>query len=418
MNAVAVSPRRIMPLIVLEASTLLSGVANGITMIAFPWLVLEITGSPAAAGAMGAITALPLAVSFLFSGVIVDLVGRRRVAIVSDLLSMTSAALVPIFSLAFGLSFGVLAALAILGATFDPAGISARETMLPEIAHATGWSRSRVNGVHEMVWGVAFLIGPGVGGLSLGLLGAAPTYWLSAAMFLASAAVMLSLRVAGVGKPVAHHLPAGVWKGTWEGIRYVWQDRPLRAMALLSMVVVGVWLPVEGVILPVHFNGLDQPQQLGFTIMSMAIGGVLGALVYSAWGERLSQRAIFGGAIALAGVAVVGMAVFPPQLVMLLAAFASGFFYGPVGPVMNLAMQNRSPYRLRGRVVSLLTSAAYVAGPIGYVLVGPSVAAIGVQQVFLGIAVAVIVVGIVALLVPSLAQMTEPVAESQDQPVT
>ena len=65
--------RRLTPLLVLETSTLFSGVANGVTMVAFPWLVLDLTGSAAAAGAIGAITALPLAVSFLFAGAVVDL---------------------------------------------------------------------------------------------------------------------------------------------------------------------------------------------------------------------------------------------------------------------------------------------------------------------------------------------------------
>ncbi len=90
--------RHWLPFLALESATVFSGTANGISMIAFPWLVLELTGSASAAGVLGAITALPLLVSFLFAGVFVDIVGRRRVAVVSDLLSMTSVALVPILA--------------------------------------------------------------------------------------------------------------------------------------------------------------------------------------------------------------------------------------------------------------------------------------------------------------------------------
>lgn len=406
--------RRLTPLLVLETSTLFSGVANGVTMVAFPWLVLELTGSAAAAGAIGAITALPLALSFLFAGAVVDTIGRRRVAVFSDLLSMISVALVPICDATIGLSFGLLAGLAVLGAVFDPAGVSARETVLPEVAAATGLTRERVNGLHEAVWGAAFLVGPGVGGLALGLLGAAPTYWISAGMFALSSLVMMVLRVPGAGRPAAHERPSGILKGTWEGARYIWMDRPLRGMAVISMVVVGVWLPVEGVVLPVHFEALNEPTSLGFSVMAMGLGGVVGALVYSAVGHRWPSRATFGWSILLAGLGVFGMSVFPPLPLFLVFGFASGLAYGPVGPVVNLVMQNRTPFQLRGRVVSMLTSAAYVAGPIGFVMIGPGVQALGVVPVFIAVAVVVTVMGVVALLLPGLRGMNHSRADALD----
>ena len=37
--------RRFVPYLALETATVLSGTAGGITMVAFPWLVLKVTGS-------------------------------------------------------------------------------------------------------------------------------------------------------------------------------------------------------------------------------------------------------------------------------------------------------------------------------------------------------------------------------------
>ena len=126
----------------LETATALGGIANGIATVVFPWLVLERTGSPSAAAAVGALTLLPLLVTSFVSGTIVDLVGRRAVSVASDLLSLVSVAAVPLLDAAIGLGVGWLAALAVLGATFDPAGITAREAMLPDAAGASGsrWS--------------------------------------------------------------------------------------------------------------------------------------------------------------------------------------------------------------------------------------------------------------------------------------
>lgn len=384
-----------------------SGTANGVSMIVFPWLVLERTGSASAAGALGAITALPLLASFLFAGVIVDLVGRRRVAVASDLLSMTSVALVPILSTQVDLGFAALAGLAMLGAVFDPAGISAREAMLPEAARTAGLRLERANGIHEAIWGAAYLIGPGIGGLAIGFLGATTTFWVSAAMFATGALIMGLVRVPGSGRPPEHARAAGVWDSTVEGVRFVWNDSVLRAVALVSMVIVGFWLPIEGVVLPVYFEGRGEPGRLGVTVMALALGGIVGALIYGAVGHRVGRRLAFCTAMTGTGLGVVGMALLPPYAVLLGFAVASGLLYGPVGPLVNLMIQHRSPDAMRGRVVGLLTSAAYVAGPIGYLITGPLVEHVGLQPAFLIMAVGVTAVGVWSWFLPSLRAMDD-----------
>lgn len=401
--------RNWLPLGALESATVFSGTANGISMIAFPWLVLEATGSASAAGALGAITAAPLLVSFLFAGVFVDIVGRRRVAVVSDLLSMASVALVPILSVGFELTFWPLAALAVLGAVFDPAGISAREAMLPEAARAAGLRLERANGIHEAVWGGAYLVGPGIGGLGIGFFGAATTFWISAGMFAVGALVMALVRVPGSGRPLRHESPAGVWVATVEGVRFVWNDRVLRAVALVSMVIVGFWLPIEGVVLPVYFEGSGQPQRLGVTVMALAGGGIVGALLYGGIGHRFSRRVAFAASMTGSGVAVLGMATLPTYVFLLLFALLAGLFYGPVGPLVNLMIQHRTPGVMRGRVVGLLTSAAYVSGPIGYLISGPMVEFLGLQQAFLIMAAGVTAVAVWSWFLPSLRHMDDTV---------
>ena len=399
--------RNWLPFGALEAATVFSGTANGISMIAFPWLVLEATGSASAAGALGAITAAPLLVSFLFSGVFVDMVGRRRVAVVSDLLSMTSVALVPILSGFTNLTFWPLAALAVLGATFDPAGISAREAMLPEAAAAARLRLERANGIHEAVWGGAYLIGPGIGGLAIGFLGAAATFWISAGLFAVGAAIMFVVRVPGAGRPKRAESAAGVWASTTEGVRFVWNDRVLRAVALVSMVIVGFWLPVEGVVLPVYFQEAGEPERLGITVMALSLGGIVGALLYGAVGHRFGRRLALVVAMTGAGLSVLGMAALPPFAILVFFGVLAGLFYGPVGPLVNLMIQHRAPSALRGRVVGLLTSAAYVAGPIGYLISGPMVEYLGLQRAFLILAAGVTAVAIWSWFLPSLRHMDD-----------
>jgi len=151
--------------VLLEGATLLSGTGSGVATVALPLLILERTGSATAAGVVAAGTTLPLLLSSLLSATVVDLVGRRRVSMLSDLLSLGSVVAIPLVDAAGGLTVPALVGLALLGALFDPAGITAREAMLPAAADVAGLPRVRLNGVHEAVWAFAFLIGPGVGGV-------------------------------------------------------------------------------------------------------------------------------------------------------------------------------------------------------------------------------------------------------------
>ena len=375
--------RRLVPFLALEAATVLAGTANGITMVAFPWLVLDVTGDATAAGTISAVTALPLLAAILFSGTLVDMVGRRRVSVVSDVFSMFSVALVPVLATTTGFDFGRLLLVAALGAVFDPAGVTARETMLPEAAASGGVPLERANGIHEAAYGLAFLLGPGIGGMLIGVVGVTSTFWATAAAFALSAVVVLVVAIPGGGRPAAHDRPRGVWASTREGFTFLWSDRALRAVAVLSSVLVAFWLPIEGIVLPFHYNALDAPAQLGLLATAMSGGGVAGALLYTAVAPWVRRRSAFVVALLGTALPVLGMAFLPPYQAMLALGFATGLFFGPINPITNIAMQERTPSVLRGRVVGAIGAAAYAAGPVGYLAAGPLVQGLGVRTTLL-----------------------------------
>jgi MFS family permease len=420
---------RPVPLILLVASSVLSGTGNGVAAVAVPWLVLERTGSASGAGYVAAATAVPLLFASLLSGTVVDRFGRRRISLLSDGLSACSVAAIPLVDSTVGLPVVGLAALACLGACFDPAGITARESMLPAATVAAGWRPDRANSVYEAGVGISYLLGPGIGGLAVGTVGAAPSLWVTAAGFVLSIALMAAVRLpglraehrrtspagrpAGAGAPVmgdplpgnpgrgdsllgnpgrgdgagdlrlGSGVPAGFWQATAEGLAFVWHDRLLRAVGLVSMVAFAVYLPVEGVVLPAYFTARDQPAQLGSVLTAMGLGGIAGTLAFGLLSARVRRRTAFVGAINGVGLCLLGLATLPPLPVMLCLAALLGVCYGPLAPLTNHAMQTRAPDRLRGRVIGVMTSSAYAVGPAGYLLAGPLVDHAGIRPAFL-----------------------------------
>ena len=390
------------PLIALETATLLAAAGNGVALVAFPWVVLDLTGSAADAGLVAAIASLPLVLSAFASGTLVDRFGRRRMSVASDVLSMASVAAVPIAASADVLSLWLLVVLAALGAVFDPAGATARETMLPETADAAGLRLEQVNGVHEAVFNVAFLIGPGIGGLLIGLVGAEATLWATAVGFAASALAMALVRVPGAGRPPARETPTSIWHDGLEGLAFVWRDRTLRSLTILFTLLVAAWVPIEGVILPVYFQARNEPEQLGLVLMAMSAGGIVGALGYGAVGHRIRRRTAMVVGLIGTAVPVVGMAFLPPTWALCVLGAATGLLFGPINPITNIALQERVPSHLRGRAIGVLVSLAYAAGPIGFLIIGPLIELVGLRASFLLLALVLVAVALASPFVRAL----------------
>ncbi|MEZ5116350.1 MAG: MFS transporter [Candidatus Nanopelagicales bacterium] len=400
--------RRLVPYTAVEASTVLSGTANGITMVAFPWLVLQETGDATAAATIAAVAALPLLLSLLVSGTLVDIVGRRPMSVLADLLSMLSVILVPVLAATTGLDFGLLLVVALLGALFDAPGFTARESMLPEAAAHGRVPLERANAIHEGAYGLAYLLGPGIGGVLIASIGVIATFWATAAAFAVSALLIAVVRIPGGGRPAAHERPRGFWRSTREGFAFLWRDRVLRTVAILSALLIGLWLPVEGVLLPVYFTEQEAPGRLGLLITAMSAGGVVGALGYGAVARRLKRRTAFSVALIGTSLPLVALALLPPYPAMVALGFATGLFFGPVNPITNIAMQERTPNPLRGRVVGAMSSAGYAAGPVGYLLAGPMVEAMGARTAFLVLSVGLLAVCLVGAALPALRGLDDP----------
>ena len=94
------------------------------------------------------------------------------------------------------------------------------------------------------------------------------------------------------------------------------------------------------------------------------------------------------------GVATALIAVLPPLPVILVLCALIGVVYGPIQPIYNYVMQTRAPQHLRGRVVGVMTSLAYAAGPLGLLLAGPLADAAGLKVTFLALALPILVSGV------------------------
>jgi H+ antiporter protein len=400
-------------------STFLAAAANGISLVALPWLVLERTGSAGSAAVVAAAATFPLLAATLIAGTAVDFLGRRRVAMLADALSGLSVAAIPILALTAGmgiLNTAVLAALAAFGAFFDPAGMTARRSMLPEAAAKAGWTLDQSNSVYEATFNLAYITGPGIGGMLIATIGAVNTMWVTAAAFGLAILAMAALRLPGTGRPPPEEQPDGVVSGMLEGLRFVWHSKVLRTLGLIDLAVTGLYLPMESVLFPKYFSDRDQPSQLGWVLMALSIGGLVGALSWAVLSRIASRRITVLTATMTFGVASLVIGFLPPLPVILVLSAVVGLVYGPIGPIYNSVMQTRTPPALRGRVLGVMTSMAYAAGPVGFMLAGPLVDRFGLTAAFLALAVPITVLAAFCPWIPALRELDDDTAEPAPAP--
>jgi len=393
------------PLVLHQVSNFASGLGNSIVMITIPWLILEETGSPAFAGLVAAISAIPGLIISPIGGWLVDHVGRRAVSVCADLLSSLAVFAFPIVALTYGLSSFSILLIAVVGAIFDPAGYTARKTLLADVAKASEIELDRLNGIHDGFMGISWILGPAVGAGLISTVGAINSFWVAGGLFIFAAITIAFLRVGNLGKEardLAEKMGEKSDRSLRVGFQVLWRDKLLRTLTIAILVIAAVYLPTETLVLPAYFEEQDNPAGLGIVISALAAGSTIGSFGYGWISARMSRKNLVRATLIGTAVSIIPMALLPPLPLFLLAAFLLGLSWGPFNPLETSLIQQRVPADQQGRVFGVQTAVFYAAPPLGMVLAGLSVESFGVSTTYIVLAAILSVTAILALLTKSL----------------
>jgi MFS family permease len=394
-----------LPVVLHQLSNFSSGLGNSIVMITIPWLILEETGSPAFAGLVAAISALPGLLISPIGGWLVDHIGRRSVSIGADLLSAIAVVAFPIVALTSGLTSSTIFIIAVIGAFFDPAGYTARKTLLADVAKASDLKLDRLNGIHEGFMGVAWVFGPAVGAGLISTVGAVNSFWVAGGLFIFAALTIAFLRVGNLGKDardLAEEMGEKTNRSIRVGFQVLWRDKLLRTLTISILIIAAVYLPTETVVLSTYFEDLGQPASLGIVISALAAGYAVGSFGYGWISARLKRKNLVRTTFIGVALSIVPMAFLPPLPILAVAGFFLGLFWGPFNPLMSTLIQQRVAADQQGRVFGVQTAVFYAAPPLGMVLAGLSVESYGVSATYIVLAAILTVTAILALLTKSL----------------
>jgi MFS family permease len=386
------------------AATALSRLGSQQTLVALPWFVLGTTGSASQTGLAGSFSVLPALLVGVLGGALVDRIGHKRVSVGADIVSGVGVGLVPLLYATVGLAFWQLLGLVLLGSLLALPGLTARRSLLPELAGLGGLRLESVNALFEGIQYLAQLLGPALAGVLILWLGAANVLWLDAASFAVSAVLVASVvpnfrgPSSSAGGHYLHEVAAG--------LRFLRGDRLRLTLAATLAVTNLLGAPLIAVLLPVYTEKTSgNPADLGLMIAAFGAGSLGGAAIYAVLGHRLPRRTTWVVAFLVQPLVywVLALGVSTTEIAGVLAL--GGLIGGGLNPMLVTIRHQRIPAEMRGRVFSTFSAIASGAQPLGMALGGASVDRIGFVETVLVLAVLSQLVGVGLVFVPILREL-------------
>jgi predicted MFS family arabinose efflux permease len=373
----------------------LSELGSQTSTVAYPLLILALTGSAAKAGVVGLAKWLPMAVFALPAGALADRVDRKRLMIASDAIRLAGAASIV---LALWLSHPPYVQIVIVafldGAMFVTSHITERGVLRQVVAVDQVQDAVAQN---EARYFAAGIVGPPLGGLLFAAARALP-FLTDAASFLCSMSATSLTRA----RFQAETERPGIRAGLGDGFSWLRRQRFFRAASLLfafsNPVYTGLYLLA---ILLAKRHGASSAE-VGAMFAIVGAGGVLGAIAAGPIRRRLAPRILFAGEewLVLASVLLL-LLVHNALLIGVLVAAAE--FATPAGNSLVAGSRVAAvPDALQGRVAAASTMTAMSLAWVGPLAVGFAFQHAGATTTILLVGGWALGLAIAAMLAPAL----------------
>jgi MFS family permease len=331
------------------------------------WLLTRLTDSPLALGWLGAASSAPMLILVLFGGLVSDRVDRRRLIMLTQLLSLLQAGVLAALTLSGVVQpWHIIALAALLGAinAFD---VPARQVFVVDLVGAEELPSAIA--LNSTGFNVARVVGPAVGGLLVAAFGEGISFVLNAVSYLAP---LVGLYLIRLPKRALPHSPSPPHGALVAGLRYALAHAELRRLLCLVGVVSSIGISYRTFLPAMARNVLYvDAWRYGFLMAAAGVGAGVGG--FSLAGLRLSRAAyrrllplaLVGFSIALAGFAL--SRSYPVSVLLLGLVGGCGILYFNA---TNTLVQLSADDALRGRVMSLYSLMHQGTASIGSLILG------------------------------------------------
>ncbi|HEY7124993.1 MAG TPA: MFS transporter [Ktedonobacterales bacterium] len=383
----------------LWSGQLVSSAGTQMRMVAVAWQVYLLSGSAFQVGALGLFQAIPTMAFSLVGGVIADAVDRRKLLLFTQIMLALCSAALALLTAFHLINIPLIYAIAFISSAVGAFDFPTRQALISKIV--PNEQLTNAYSLNMLMFNLATIVGPTLGGFAIAGLGVAGAYWFDVASFLCVVIALIMMRVDG--RPGEQRTAPGL-ASLLEGFSFLRSHPVILAVMLLDFFA--MFLGTTRSLLPVYAARIYAvgPEGLGFLQAAFSVGAVLAAFFSGPIARIRRQGLGIALAIAAYGLCILLFGLFSWSFALGLLFLAASGVADMVSTVLRSAVvQLGTPDEFRGRVSSAAAVFSiggpmlgqFEAGSMAALTSAPLAASIG------GMAV-IGITGLILILIPSI----------------
>jgi len=393
----------------LWTAAIASNLADGIGRTAVPLIATTLTRDPALIAGLSAVTFLPWLFFGIPAGMLLDRVDRRIAMAVANTLRFDAAAVLALLISTDALTIWLLYACVLAFGLGETVFDNATTTVVPALV--TREQLDRANGrMQSAEITIQNFIATPIAGFLFAAAIVLPV-WLTGGGFLIAGLLALTIPAAAAHAYRAGGAAAEARPPLGAVVRFLWDQRFLRWMIVLTSVTVSALAFAQGSVVLLLLQTFGVPAALvGVVTAAVGVGALVGALASSRFVERFGRGRVMFWAILVSGVGILGVGLTGNVLVAI-GSYAVGAFGVAVWNVPWGALRQAIiPGAMLGRALGIVRTIGWGLTPIATVL-GGFVARIDLRLPFVIGGGVVVVLTLVASRLILSASVQEPALE-------
>jgi MFS family permease len=381
-----------------SAGVLFSLTGNWVEAAAFGYVVLLLGGSPATLGLIGFLNTIPNLIFGLPAGALADRYDRRKLILLFQGLNMLVAIALAVLWQLDALTVPLMGAIAVIGGSLGTLSFPAFQGMLASSVPKDDLESAVA--INSLSLQLARFMGPAIAGFLLAQGGPTWVFAVNAASFLG---VLLAVALLPGSRAAAAEAAAGLGGAMMDGLRYVFGQRSLSSLMVLTLFAGVFGTPPVAFMLPAiaRFQLDGGAGTLGALTAAIGLGSLIGSVLLLRLARRPNKGEPLTVAFLLTAASVAGVGASSAVPLTLALAVVGGLTGVVFIGLSTVVIQASSSDAMRARAMAIWAGAFVGLLPIGALITA------GLAELF-GSGRAVLIDGLVMLVGGAVVMLRRP----------